>query len=137
MSLPTLQTLLSTTPQGRAILAKMSGDDDGLSMGKGKFLPGLMKPIKKIGKVTSRITTGIAKAAAGLIGIPPSAIDALAKVDPTAHAALVSTLAQKGTVEQLKQTAQKTTGKIKPLYIGIAAGGAALVLLFFVTKKKR
>jgi hypothetical protein len=59
----------------------------------GAFLPGLKKFVKKVGKVTSKITTAAAK----FVGVPQSAINALAKVDPT----------KKGTVVQKAVAAAK------------------------------
>jgi hypothetical protein len=51
----------------------------------GAFLPGLKKFAKKVGKVTSKITT----AAARFVGVPQSAINALAKIDPTKRGTVV------------------------------------------------
>jgi hypothetical protein len=45
----------------------------------GAFLPGLTKVLKKAGKFTSGITT----AAARFVGVPQSALNALAHIDPT------------------------------------------------------
>lgn len=64
----------------------------------GAFLPGLKKFVKKVGKVTSKITT----AAARFVGVPQSAINALAKVDPT----------KKGTVVQKAIAAAKAMPSI-------------------------
>lgn len=138
----TLQTLLSQTAAGRKILERLTGD----SVLLGKFLPGLMKPLKKIGKVTKYITGTAAKAIGAAFGIPPAAIDALAKIDPTAHTALLDKLSeaklpklpQKGKGGQLPATTEPPTGKIKPLYFAIGAGGlAAVILIFAITAKKR
>jgi hypothetical protein len=46
---------------------------------KKKFLPGLGKAVKKVGKVSSGFTTGIAKA----VGVPAPLLTALSKIDPT------------------------------------------------------
>jgi hypothetical protein len=71
---------------------RMYGDDDRL----GAFLPGL----KKVGKLTSGITGGIAKTF-----LPAATVDALSKLDPT----------KKGTVTQ-KITAAKKAGSVpKPV----------------------
>jgi alkanesulfonate monooxygenase SsuD/methylene tetrahydromethanopterin reductase-like flavin-dependent oxidoreductase (luciferase family) len=51
----------------------------------GAFLPGLKKFFKKVGKVTSKITT----AAARFVGVPKSALDALAKIDPTKRGSMI------------------------------------------------
>lgn len=138
----TLQELLTRTEQGRAILAKLQGAEENYPELLGAFLPGLTKIIKKIGKFTSPITTKIGKLAAGLVGIPASAIDSLAKADPTAHAALIQQLAAKipagQTAAAVTTPGGKKTGGISPLYIGLAAGGAAIIILTIIlTKKKR
>jgi hypothetical protein len=52
----------------------------------GAFLPGLKKFFKKVGKVTSKITT----AAARFVGVPKSALDALAKIDPTKRGSMIN-----------------------------------------------
>jgi hypothetical protein len=69
---------------------RMYGDDDRL----GAFLPGL----KKVGKLTSGITGGIAKTF-----LPAATVDALSKLDPT----------KKGTVTQ-KITAAKKAASAPP-----------------------
>jgi hypothetical protein len=46
---------------------------------KKKFLPGLTKAVKKVGKVTSGVTTAVARG----VGVPPSLLTALSKIDPT------------------------------------------------------
>jgi hypothetical protein len=132
----TLQELLSRTPQGRAILAKLQGAaEDYPELLGGAFLPGLKKAFKKIGAVIRPITTKIAKVAAGMVGISPKAIDALAKLDPTAHKALVTQLAQTPAAAAALPAAEK--GSMKPLYIGLAAGGALLLVLGIVVMTKK
>lgn len=141
---PTLKQLLSRTPQGRIIakqLQKMHGEEPELL---GKFLPGLTKKLKSIGKVTSKITGSIAKVAAGMVGIPPSAINALAKIDPTAKkkldAALLQSNAGAKAAAVVNQAQNGTPGanifsNVKPVYIVAGAAGLAVVL-FIATKKK-
>ena len=154
---PTLKDLLSRTEQGREILKKLSGAEPELL---GKFLPGLMKPLKKIGKITRGITTVAAKVTAAAFGIPPGAIDALAKLDPTAHSALLDKLSQtkksqiaaaakKATAQAKKAikkaikpgakpgAQQKKTSKMQTVYIAAAAAVAALAGFAFLGKKKR
>ena len=82
---------------------------------------------RKVGKFTSKITTAAAKAAAGMIGIPPSAIDALAKIDPTASKALA---------QKLVPPAEDKKTLFTPINIGIA-GSAAVLLIFAISKKRR
>lgn len=107
----------------------------------GAFLPGLKKFVKKVGKVTSKITT----AAARFVGVPQSAINALAKVDPTK--------AKKGSVaQQAIQAAQalvatpKSIVPVSPAAAGfgskkiLIAGGAAagaLVLIMLLAGSRR
>lgn len=52
----------------------------------GAFLPGLKKIAKNIGKVTSKITTAAAK----FVGVPQSAINALAKIDPSKRGSVIN-----------------------------------------------
>lgn len=137
---PTLKDLLSRTPQGKAILAQITRAEQVNPPLLGAFLPGLMKPLKKIGKITSGFTTALAKGAAGMIGIPPSAIDALAHLDPTAHSALLNQLAAKGKTAPIQPViAPKPKSKIfTPLNIGIGAGaGALLVFVVIMAKRKK
>ena len=140
---PTLKDLLQRTPQGREILKHLAGAWQTRPELLGAFLPGLMKPLKKIGRVTSKITGGLAKIAAGAFGIPPSAINALAHIDPTTHAALMNKIADAkgiklptvpgGTLPQ----APEETKKIKPLYIAIGAGALVIIGALFFSKKRR
>lgn len=138
----TLQQLLARTPQGRAILQKLQGVEREAPEFMGAFLPGLKKVVKKIGKFTSPITTKIAKMAARVVGIPPSAIDSLARIDPTAANALKLQLSKTPTaqaVAPLLTPEQAPAGgfKIKPLHIGIAGGAAALIIVTILLLKKR
>lgn len=139
-----LKTLLSRTPEGREIMKQitLSGNYDEF-LGKG-FWKKVGKGLKKVGKFTAPITTRIAKVAAGIIGIPPGAIDALAKVDPTAKNSLIRSIANSAagkkaaTVVQAAQVqAQKAgIGNIKPAYM-IAGAGALAGIVILVALKKR
>lgn len=145
ISNPTLKRLLSRTPEGREIIKHitLSGNYDEF-LGKG-FFKKIGKGFKKIGKFTSPITTRIAKVGAGLIGIPPGAIDALAKVDPTAKKSLFSQIRKSSAgrkaalvVQKSEQLAQRAgIGPIKPVYVLAGAGAlAGIVVLVAVTKKR-
>lgn len=146
---PTLKSLLSRTPQGREIIKHitLSGNYEEF-LGKGFFKKigkKIGKGFKKVGKFTSPITTRIAKVGAGLIGIPPGAIDSLAKVDPTAKNSLVRSINKSKAgkkaavvVKKSDQLAQKAgLGAVKPVYIVAGAGAlAGLVLIVAATKKR-
>jgi hypothetical protein len=98
---------------------KMFGDDERI----GAFLPGL----KKVGKVTSGFTGGIAKAF-----LPPQLVNAAAKLDPTrkgasAKAAVAVVNAPPKTPVPVKKNALNIDVK-KVAIIG-GAGVGALVLL--------
>jgi hypothetical protein len=132
-----LKRQLSRTPAGRKILPFLKGDETTeLLLGK-KKTSGKAK-WKKIGKFTSKFTEKIAKVAAATVGIPPSAIDALKKFDPTTKkkldAALLDTPAAAAAAasEQEKATAAKNK---KMLIIGGAAAVTGIVILL-ATKKK-
>ena len=140
MNRKTLFEVLKKTPEGRIIIAHLSKTKaGGPLLGKNWF--------QKIGKYTHNITGAIAKTAAGMIGIPPSAIDALSKADPTAHNSLVSSLMNTAAgkkaaaiIESGKGTAEKAEtalSKINPLYIVAGAGTIAAVIFFVAAKKKR
>jgi hypothetical protein len=109
-----LKTLLNRTAAGRAIANKMQAlaGEEGQTFGA--FLPGLMKRVKKIGKFTSKVTGSVAKIAAGIIGIPPSAINALAKVDPTAHKSLLKTLEKSSAGQQAAAAVKAIEAVTKP-----------------------
>lgn len=131
----TLAKMLKRTAQGRAILAKLSklsGADEYPEL-LGRFMPGLTKTVKKVGKYTSKVTGAIAKTAAAAIGIPPSAIDALAKADPTAHKALVQNLATKPA--PAAATTMKKGFKIDPKILAI--GGASVLAIIILTTRKK
>lgn len=143
-----LQELLNRTPQGRAILHKLSGIDYPELLGA-SFWSKAKKAVKKVGKVTGKITGRIAKIAAGAVGIPPSAIDALAKVDPTAKNSLIANLAKSKAGQKAAaaivaaEQQQQPTGKkanfftnVKPAYIVAGAAGLA-ALAYMATKKGR
>jgi len=140
-----LEKSLSRTPEGRKILAqlmkaKFSGDAE--LLGKG-FFSKIGKGIKSVGKYTSKVTGAIAKTAAGIVGIPPSAIDALSRVDPTAHKNLISSLVNSKQGQQAAaalttkpQSAASTIFKnINPLYI--VGGMAAIGAVFLFAKRKK
>ena len=135
--------LLSRTAQGRSIVSKLqksklAGEDPGF-LGKAKK----KNIFQKIGKYTSKITGPIAKIAAASFGIPPGVINALAKVDPTAHTALQKSLVESNAGRQaaaaLEQTEKNKTNifkNIKPAYIAGGAAGIAIII-FIATKKKK
>lgn len=113
------------------------GGEDDLYMGA--FLPGLMKVVRKIGKVTSPITTAIAKKI-----MPSSVVDALAKVDPSSKKLTSSAVIQAAqdsmkkpaaapSVSPQVQAAIKTA--TDPKIIAIALGG--VVALALLSKKRR
>jgi hypothetical protein len=140
----TLKALLSRTPEGRDIIKHLtlSGNYDEF-LGKG-FFKKIGKAFKKVGKFTSPITTRIAKVGAGILGIPPGAIDALAKADPTAKNSLVRSIANSAAgkkaetvIKTAKVQAQKAgLGNIKPAYIYAGAGAlAGIVVLIAVAKR--
>lgn len=143
---PTLKKLLSRTPEGREIIKAitLSGNYEEY-LGKGfwkKVGKGLKKAAKSVGKVTRPITTRVAKIGAGLIGIPPGAIDALAKVDPTAKNSLLRKIASSKAGQQaavVMDKADSATGgplaNIKPVYM-IAGAGTIAAIVFFVASKK-
>lgn len=141
----TLKALLSRTPEGRTIIKQitLSGNYEEF-LGKG-FWKKVGKGLKKVGKITSPITTRIAKVGAGILGIPPGAIDALAKVDPTAKNSLLNKIMKSSAgkkaavvVQKAETMAQKAgLGNIKPAYIIAGAGAlAGVVVLVAVTKKR-
>lgn len=143
---PTLYQLLSRTPQGRIVAAALKKKQKKNPELLGKFLPGLTKKLKAIGKVTSKVTGSIAKVAAGMVGIPPSAINALAKIDPTAKKKLDAALLQTKAGAQaaaVVNAAQSSPGSgnnlfsnIKPVYIVAGAAGLAAVVFIISNKKK-
>jgi hypothetical protein len=120
----------------------------GAAKKKGKFLPGLSKVVKKIGKVTSPITTAAAKAF-----LPASLVNAAAKLDPTKKGlitpkaiAAVQSLTASSQAEKaaelekmLAPGAMEKDALMKtltnPKVLAIIGGGA--VLLFILSKKKR
>jgi len=137
-----LRARLRKTAAGRAILSSLhlSGTEN-MILGKGIFKK-IGKGIKKVGKVTSKFTGRMAKVAAGLVGIPPGAIDALAKIDPTAHKAVIKSL-QNSAAGQKAQEITSTPGaqgknifsNIKPIYL--AAGAAGIIGIILFTSKKK
>lgn len=140
-----LRNQLRKTPQGRIILRslKLSGNEEEILLGKG-FFKKVGKGLKKVGKVTGKITGRVAKVAAGLVGIPPGAIDALAKIDPTAHKGLVKSLVQSNAGAKAAEIvttgpgSQKLPGflsNVKPVYL--AAGAAGIVGIILLVGKKK
>lgn len=144
-----LKELLQRTPAGRDIIKSitLSGNYDEF-LGKG-FFKKLGKKIKgglrKVGKVTSPITTRIAKVGASFIGVPPTAIDRLAKADPTAHKKLVASINKSSAGKKAKKAITKSQalakkagfGEVKPIYVIAGAGAlAAAVIVVAATKKK-
>lgn len=111
---------------------RIYGDEETL----GAFLPGLKKFVKKVGKVTSGITTGVAKA----VGVPQSAIDALAKIDPTKSkpsvvSAVQSLTPTKAVVAVPPESMKMDTTKI--LIIGGTTLGALVAIKILATPKAR
>ena len=108
---------------------RLSGED---MEALGAFLPGL----RKIGKWTSKITTGLARA----VGIPQSALNALAHIDPTKRGSVVNnaieTLQQQG-----KIPVNVTPGALKFSWKKVAIVGGAtagsLVLLTILVRAMR
>jgi hypothetical protein len=140
-----LNALLSRTPEGRQIIKQitLSGNYDEF-LGKG-FWKKIGKAVKKVGKFTAPITTRIAKVAAGIIGIPPGAIDALAMVDPTAKNSLIRSIANSAAGKKASVVIKKADtlakkaglGNIKPAYIIAGAGALAGVVVLVALTKKR
>lgn len=130
-----LKSSLRKTAPGRAILKslQLSGNED-ILIGKG-FWKKAKKAAGKIGKKTGAITGRLAKVAAGLVGIPPSAIDALKRFDPTTSKKLSERLEQSPAGAQAAAMIDKEPQKIKPLYL--AAGAAGLVAVIFLMKGKK
>jgi hypothetical protein len=140
-----LRERLRKTAAGRTILdaLKLSGNENKL-LGKGVFKK-IGKGLKSVGKVTGKITGRIAKVAAGLVGIPPGAIDALAKIDPTAHKGLVKNLqasAAGAKAAQIIAATDQTNAipanfftNIKPVYL--VAGAAGIIgIIFLISSPK-
>src|SRR4030042_388337 len=105
---------------------------------KKKFAPGLVKAIKKTGKVTSGFTTGIAKA----VGGPPPLLTALSKIDPTKGKKASATKAvnalvvppQKVTVEVPKGATSLNVKKIA--IIGGVGVGSLIVLKMLLSPRR-
>lgn len=137
-----LRARLRKTAPGRAVLKSLNlaGTDD-MILGKG-FFKKIGKGLKKAGKVTGKFTGRIAKIAAGMVGIPPGAIDALAKVDPTAHRGLIKSLQNSPAGQKAAEIATgpgqqlpNFLSNVKPVYL--AAGAAGLIgIILLVSKKK-
>jgi len=108
-------------------MASYYGDDS-----LGAFLPGLTKFVKKIGKITSPITTGIAKSF-----LPASLVNAAATIDPTRSQPKVSVTAAQTTAGPYTTT-DKAQADAKKLPIPLIAAGAGVIILAIVlmTSKK-
>lgn len=130
-----LRKMLKRTPAGRVILKslKLSGADEEIFLGKG-FFKKAAKRLSKVGKITGKITGRIARVGAGLIGIPPGALDALSKIDPTASKRLQKRIAESPTGQKAAELITKSESKIKPVYI--AAGAAGIIAIILMTKRK-
>jgi hypothetical protein len=103
---------------------------------KKKFLPGLTKGIRKVGKVTSGFTTGIAKT----VGIPAPLLKAFSKLDPTKkkQSGTEAVQALIPVEKEVVPVAPGATG-IDVKKIAIVGGGAvaALVVLKFALSSPR
>jgi hypothetical protein len=112
----------------------------------GAFLPGLKKAIKKVGKFTSGITTGLARA----VGVPQSALNALAHIDPTkkgsAGSQILTTAQQVATsflpgqnkaVVPVQSSALKANPKNMLIIAGAGVGVLALIGVVVATRRKR
>ena len=133
MNRATLHAMLNKTAVGRAIAAKIKAHNK--LFGDGPELLGrfdLMHKLHDIGKITSKFTGPLAKKIAGMVGIPPEAIDALAKADPTTskalHAAMLESKAGRDVIEKMPH---EHSG-IKPIYL---IAGAAILGFFLLQKK--
>lgn len=154
MITPELQKILNRTETGRQIVKKLLQSKTPELLGATLWSKA-KKTLKKVGKYTKGLTTAAAKIAAASFGIPPSAIDALAQIDPTAKNALTKAIAQTKTarkaISKAAENAVKATTapattepkkdifktiKEKPLLIAGIVTGAA-VIVFIATKKKR
>jgi hypothetical protein len=133
--------VIKNSPQHLAYMAArrhLHGDEE-----LGAFLPGLMKGVKSVGKFTSGITTGLARA----VGVPQSALDALSHIDPTkknkgsamdiANASLVALQKQPGktVVTVPKQVLGMSMKKVA--IIGGASVGGVVVLGLLLRKRAK
>jgi hypothetical protein len=110
---------------------RLSGDDMEVL---GAFLPGL----KKIGKFTSKITTGLARA----VGIPQSALDALSHIDPTKRGSVVNTaidtLQKQGKIGvNVPSSTLKFSWKKAAIVGGATAGGLILITILVRAMRPR
>lgn len=116
---------------------RLHGDEPELL---GAFLPGLMKPLKKVGKYTSGITTGIAKTF-----VPSGVVDLVAKFDPTKKNKAKVTQADVSKALTPQQQAQAPASflpasispNVKKYAIYGAAGLAGLLALKMVVNGKK
>lgn len=104
---------------------------------KKKFLPGLSKGIRKVGKVTS----GFTSAAAQAVGVPKPLLTALSKIDPTkkkpSATAAVKALAPVPEKEIIPVEADKMKIDVKKIAIIGGAAVGSLVLLRVLTAPRR
>ena len=134
----TVRQMLERTPEGRNVLAYLHGAYENNPELLGKVLPGLMKAFKKVGSVVKSAVKGIATTAARAVGIPQSALDALAKIDPTAKKALDTKLVTTPAVVQAAQQLQtQEAARKKNIYLYAGIGAAALVVVVLMMKKRR
>lgn len=116
------------------------GDDGQLYLGKGKFLPGFKKAVRKIGKVTSPVTGAIAKSF-----LPAGVVNTLAKFDPSrksgsagATKALATIIKPVAEVKAANMTSPELDALKKtaldPRILMIAGGG--ILALLFLSKKR-
>jgi hypothetical protein len=103
----------------------------------GAFLPGLTKAIKKVGKFTSPITTGIAKTF-----IPAGIVDAAAHLDPTRKSSSVAKAFQSVALVPANKTAVTVPASVlgidtKKLAIIGGAGIGSLILLKVLLGNRR
>ena len=134
------QAALAQAALARALLQKRRrrfrfGDEPysgeelyGIETLDGRFLPGLGKFFRKVGKVTSPITGAIAKRF-----LPSSVVDAMAKADPTRRGSSPQAAATAVQQALLPDQPGDTMGKVKDFVkknpLVIAAGGGVLLLL--------
>lgn len=134
-----LKSALSRTEAGRKILPYLHGEKADLLLGKtGKQKwKAIGKGLKKVGAKTSKITERIAKVAAATVGIPPSAIDALKKLDPTTKKKLDEALAKTPAAAAAVEKENASGSRKKLLIIGGAAAVTGLVILFAAKRGKK
>jgi hypothetical protein len=135
-------SLLSLYGDDNRMVRKIHGDHlpyiEGYDERIGAFLPGLMKVVKKVGKVTSGVTTGIART----VGVPQSALNALAHLDPTkkggasAQQAITSLTTAPKTIEPVPFSVMGMDKK-KLLIVGGSAVGALVLLKLLMSPRPK